>query len=54
MREDLMRDSEELDAEMAKYKQEAEDMESEKKDMGEELAFKCLFPFFQRLVFLIF
>lgn len=37
MREDLMRDSDELDAEMAKYKQEAEDMESEKKDMGEEM-----------------
>lgn len=36
MREDLMRDSEELDAEMAKYKKEAEDMESEKKDIGEE------------------
>ncbi len=36
MREDLKRDSEELDAEMAKYAKEAEEMEAEKKELGEE------------------
>lgn len=37
MREDLKRDSDELDNEMKKYKNDAENMEIEKKDAGEDM-----------------
>ncbi len=38
MREDLQRDSDELDAEMQKYKEEAEQMEEDGKEPGEEIS----------------
>jgi len=38
MREDLQRDSDELDAEMQKYKEEAEQMKEDGKEPGEEIS----------------